>query len=1042
MSGKNIKLATVGLIILTAIFCFGTMPAKAADFSAAQQTKITNVIIPWVENQGQIKDDSVKFSANIFMGTVFVTDNGTITYSLKQNKADQKGAVIKEIPQFKNTPLITGQEQTETKINYFIGADKSKWQTNVAAYNVVLFGEIYPNIELKLKAHGNNVEKLYTIYPNGDPSDIKMTIKGADKLSLTKDGQLQADVHGVKPIYFTKPIAYQDINGTRVNVSIQYKLNKNSYSFTVGAYNKNYNLVIDPELDTLLVSTYFGGSTDGESPLAMTADADGNLFILGNTYSTDFPTTTGAYDTELDTGPDIVIIKMDSDLSSLLAMTILGADGWDEAWNLGIDGSGNIFIAGDTDTTFPTTTGAYQTSTNGLGEGFVSKLDNDLTSLLASTYFGGSDNEYVTDIKLDSSGNVYIAGYTASNDIAITAGTYGVDYGGGAEDGFVVKFNNALTHATSTYIGATGDEWINALALDGSGNVYLAGNTTDSSFPTTTDAFDTTPNVGPGNNDGFVVKLNNDFSSLLSSTLLGGSDDDRIWAMTLSPTYDSLYVAGRTYSTDFATTSGAYDTTQNGDSDVFVTKFNIGLTQALASTYLGGSGEDRLSDPAEIYVDAYTVYLSGTTASTGFPTTTGAYQVTRAGGFDSFLTKMSLGLTALQGSTYFGGTLNEGNGGLYVNSERVVYLLGDTYSTNLPVTAGAYSTSNAGSYDMFIAKFGNPVPAITSLSPSRYRFDDTSPFTLTVNGTGFVVSSTIKINGVSFTTTYVTTTKLTSTVTAGDIGTHGTYDVTVYSSTPGGGTSASSIFTLYIQNGGGGYISTPAPIVVSAPSTPVVSPTTSTTTTTTVTTLAGCPALSAGDMVKVTGKAAIYSLNSNLQVLYFPSGDEFKSWNVDNSYGGYKSISQSCFDALSVPSTYPGAVNYRPGSYVVKKSSADQLYVVLPNNTLSKITDTDATALYGQNYTVKIISDPFWPHYINRGTDTTSSAHQGMLISKDTKTWYVDAGNVLREVTANGMTTNRFKTSFIHVVSESYLTGFTTGDLIDVEVPIIASRVQ
>jgi hypothetical protein len=107
---------------------------------------------------------------------------------------------------------------------------------------------------------------------------------------------------------------------------------------------------------------------------------------------------------------------------------------------------------------------------------------------------------------------------------------------------------------------------------------------------------------------------------------------------------------------------------------------------------------------------------------------------------------------------------------------------------------------------------------------------------------------------------------------------------------------------------------------------------------------ATCPTLAAGDMIKVTGKPAIYAVNNDLKVLYFPSGDEFKSWRP--TYGGYIAVTQECFDSLSVPSTYPGAVNYHPGSYLVKRASSDQLYVVLPGNSLSKIDAASATTLY------------------------------------------------------------------------------------------------
>lgn len=203
-----------------------------------------------------------------------------------------------------------------------------------------------------------------------------------------------------------------------------------------------------------------------------------------------------------------------------------------------------------------------------------------------------------------------------------------------------------------------------------------------------------------------------------------------------------------------------------------------------------------------------------------------------------------------------------------------------------------------------------------------------------------------------------------------------------------------------------------------------------------------CPAFSAGDMIKVSGKAAIYSVDKNLKVLYFPSGDEFKSWNTGETYGGYITVTQGCFDSLAVPSAYPGAVNYRPGSWVVKRPSSDQLYVVEPGNKLARISTTDAAALYGASYRVMTVADAFWPHYVNRGSDVAGMVHEGMLLSKDGKTWYVDAGSVLREVTATGMTANRFKAAFVRSVPASYLTGTTVGAPITALETAISNRTQ
>ena len=204
---------------------------------------------------------------------------------------------------------------------------------------------------------------------------------------------------------------------------------------------------------------------------------------------------------------------------------------------------------------------------------------------------------------------------------------------------------------------------------------------------------------------------------------------------------------------------------------------------------------------------------------------------------------------------------------------------------------------------------------------------------------------------------------------------------------------------------------------------------------------ATCPTLAAGDMIKVSGKAAIYAVNNNLEVLYFPSGDEFKSWRP--TYGGYITVTQDCFDSLNVPTSYPGAVNYHPGSYVVKRLSSDQLYVVEPGNTLAKITAAAATALYGTGYKVMTVADTFWPHYVNRGTDiSTAIAHPGMLVKVSGTTYYIDSDNKIREVTTEGFTANGFQERFVHTLTSAAIAGLATGTKIDSEVPAITDKTQ
>jgi len=204
-----------------------------------------------------------------------------------------------------------------------------------------------------------------------------------------------------------------------------------------------------------------------------------------------------------------------------------------------------------------------------------------------------------------------------------------------------------------------------------------------------------------------------------------------------------------------------------------------------------------------------------------------------------------------------------------------------------------------------------------------------------------------------------------------------------------------------------------------------------------------CPSFQSGNLIKVVGHPAIYSVSSNGKLLYFPSGDEFKSWNVDNTYGGYTSVSQACFDSLPVPNSSPYGVGFRSGATVVKRASSDQLYVVEPNNTLAKITPDAAKALYGTSYKVMTVADVFWPNYTNRGADVTEAkVHPGMLASNGGSTWYVNTDGSLSKVSAAGMTANRFKTAFVHAVADSAVAGLVQGAAIDAYVPAISDRTQ
>jgi len=395
-------------------------------------------------------------------------------------------------------------------------------------------------------------------------------------------------------------------------------------------------LIIDP----LLASTFIGGSySDGGYSIAL--DEGGNVYVTGDTYSSDYPTTSGAYDESHNGYYDVFVSKLNSSLSNLLASTFIGGSDYDRGNSIALDGGGNVYITGYTwSSEYPTTSGAYDESFNGgYYDVFVSKLNSSLSSLLASTFIGGSDYDRGNSIALDGDRNVYITGETDSSNYPTTSGAYDESYNGYG-DVFVSKLNSSLsTLLSSTFIGGSDYDRGNSIALDGGGNVYITGYTGSSNYPTTSGAYDESHN---GESDVFVSKLNSSLSTLLSSTFIGGSSGDSGRSIALDGG-GNVYITGETDSSDYPTTSGAYDESHNGDEDVFVSRLNSSLSSLLSSTFIGGSDDDYGNS---IALDGGgNVYVTGETESSNYPTTSGAYDESHNGDEDVFVSRLNSNLS-------------------------------------------------------------------------------------------------------------------------------------------------------------------------------------------------------------------------------------------------------------------------------------------------------------------------------------------------------------------------------------------------------------
>ena len=396
---------------------------------------------------------------------------------------------------------------------------------------------------------------------------------------------------------------------------------------------------------SLHYSTFIGGS-DEDIATDIAVDPAGNVFLTGLTVdgTLDYPTTVGTFDTTPNGGQDVFVAKLNATGSALLFSTLIGGSGDELGYGIAFDPSGNAFLMGGTlSSNFPTTAGAFDTGYNGSGDVFAAKINATGTALIYSTFLGGSDFDHGYGLAVDPAGNSYLTGHTynAATPYPTTAGAFDTVHNG-FDDVFVTKLNPSGTALIySTFLGGLGSDRGFDVEVDSSGNAFVTGHTLDSApdFPVTVGAFDTTHN---GGEDVFATKLNAAGSALVYSTFLGGSGNDQGHAI-ITDANGNAHLMGFTddAATDFPTTANAYNSTNNGAIDVFLTKLDPTGSALSYSTFIGGSGVDRGTG---IVLDSSgNTYLAGLTLddATDYPTTVGAYDRTHNGGADVFVTKFS-----------------------------------------------------------------------------------------------------------------------------------------------------------------------------------------------------------------------------------------------------------------------------------------------------------------------------------------------------------------------------------------------------------------
>ncbi|PIZ94802.1 MAG: hypothetical protein COX81_02480 [Candidatus Magasanikbacteria bacterium CG_4_10_14_0_2_um_filter_37_12] len=750
LKSKSDWIPIIANIIITGLFVFlifsynitKTPDKLKIDVDNTQSEVLNNIDADnkktqsfFTKNEGQLENNDISFYYQGVNKNTYFKNNMLVYANTYANEIENKDDTIPLLPfehpeinthttvyttTFLNSnPLaeIQGDKQVDTSINYFVGS-KDKWKSDVPGYTELNYTNLYNNIDATYRFTNTGIKSDFFVAHGGNPQDIIMQYDGVDSLSINDQGDLIIQTKD-ETFYNRKPISYQIINGQQIPVEVEYTLANNMVSYSVGEYDNNETLIIDPVMDYIVNSTFWGGA-GSDYAQTITEDEDGNIYIAGTLTTNNMTMTTGTYDNTFGGVQDGFIAKFSHDLSQLLASTYIGGTNNESISNIAVRNN-SVYIGGQTKSSdFPTTTLGYDISHTGDGNWdiFVTKLNTNLTMLEESTFLGGSGDEQFSAFLFNGDDALVVLENTTSIDFPTTTAAYEPTHSGGTYDGTISILNTNLQALdASTYIGGSGVDVVTDITIYNSEIIGVG--ITSGSFPTTTNAYDITYNGGAYDN--IIFKMSVDLTTLNASTYLGGSGND--WAIFIDRNADGdIFLHGRTASTNFPTSTGAYDGSFNGGVyDSFVTILNNDLTSMIASTYIGGSDQENAWDI--LVNDDNSIIIFGDTKSTNFPTTENTYDTTHNGGtYDWFVSEFNSTLTSLTDSTFIGGNtaINDGDQvrQMIRSNDGTLYLTGYVAS-GFPIAQGGYQTTVSGNSDSAIlCMYANPpiTPEITASS--------------------------------------------------------------------------------------------------------------------------------------------------------------------------------------------------------------------------------------------------------------------------------------------------------------------------------------
>ncbi len=704
-------------------------------------------------NQGQT-DPSVQYLSLGQGYTLLLRPNRAVFALRNSTGASRQSSAIDIALAGANPNAAASREDPQiTRTNYFLGNNPALWKTGIPNYGRIRYRSVYDGVDLLYYGNQHRLEHDFIVAPHADPSKIVLSLNGARRVTLDPaTGDLILALEPGQPsLRLLKPFTYQQADHAgshRIPIDSSYRLlGENRVTFTLGRYNHARPLIIDP---VLVYSTYLGGS-GGDQGNGIALDSAGDAYVVGTTFSTNFPVTSGSFQTQdnaVKNEPTVFISKLNPTGTALVYSTFLGGSGGDYGYGIALDAVGDAYVTGATySTDFPVTCtallAANPSKTAGAPTAFVAELTANGDALTYSTYLGGSGNQssqalgdVSQAIALDTGGNAYVTGYTYSPDFPVSDAAFQPMYAGTAvtSNAFVAKLSPGGTSLLyATYLGGSGvqgsypyfteGDYGNAIAVDGSGDAYIAGSTASGNFPVTASAFQGTLH-GPSN--AFVTELNPAGASEVYSTYLGGSGQgpasgdfsplppatgDTASAIAIDAN-GNAYVAGTATSYDFPITAGVLEGASDFDgSSGFVTKLNQGGSTLAYSTYLEGVGTTisglAIDSSGAAYVTGNVPAVSASLPA-GFQATSDALPTPSSTQNSAFVIKLNPAATELNYATLLGGSSNDGATALALDSVGDVFVTGSANSADFPTTPGAFQTTNQASpsnSNAFVSEF-------------------------------------------------------------------------------------------------------------------------------------------------------------------------------------------------------------------------------------------------------------------------------------------------------------------------------------------------